>query len=212
MNSAQQAELPESFSRRAHCCLVQEQTGCGNLSSDLGPESVLDTLGCFYLVIQTLDIRWSFLPGLRCPWVPSGWVDPTKCTLTACSAPFHLHPRQMLEESERSRSLPVGCPVDAWHGPGRLVRNHWKQSSLGGICFITQLLLPNVSFAQHSNWFQLTHGRALARESSRLEGCAVPTAEDTTFQRSSAGKWAGKRVARGDSPPSVTERAFSLLE
>lgn len=52
MNSAQQAELPESFSRRAHCCLVQEQTGCGNLSSDLGPESVLDTLGCFYLVIR----------------------------------------------------------------------------------------------------------------------------------------------------------------
>lgn len=48
MTSAQQAELPESFSRRAYCCLAQEQMGCGNLSSDRGPESVLDTLGCFY--------------------------------------------------------------------------------------------------------------------------------------------------------------------
>lgn len=37
-----------------------------------------------------------------------------------------------------------------------------------------QLLLPNMSFAQHTNWFQLTHGRALAGESSHQEGCAVP--------------------------------------
>lgn len=176
MTSAQKAELPESFSRRSHCCLAQEQMGCGNLSLDWGPESVLDTLGCFYLVIQASGFQRSFSPGLRRPGVPSGWVDLTKCTLTTCSAPFHLHPRQMLEESKWSHSLPVGCPVNAWHTLGRLVRNHWKRSNLGGICFITQLLLPNVRFAQHSNWFQLIHGRALARESSRQERRVVPTA------------------------------------
>jgi len=207
MGSAQQTELPERISRKAYCCLAQEQTGCGTLNSGWGPENVLDALGCCCLIIQIPGIRQSVSPGLRCPWVPSGWVDPAECILTACCVPFHLHLRQMLEESEWSHSILVGCPVDAWHGMGRLVRNHWKQSNLGGIRFITQLLLPNVIFAQHSNWFQLTHSRALARESSRHKGPAVPTAENTVFQRSPTGRWAGKTAGRGDPSLRVTKRA-----
>lgn len=118
----------------------------------------------------------------------------SNCLLCSLSPP----PKRDAGRDKWSHSLPVGCPVSAWHGQGRLVRNHWKRSNLGGICFITQLLLPNVSFAQHSNWFQLTHGRALARESSCQEGCVVPTMGDTTFQRSSAGKRARRRAARSD--------------
>lgn len=52
MTSAQQSELSQNFSRRAHCCLTPEHMGCGKLSSDQGPENVLDTHSCFYLIIQ----------------------------------------------------------------------------------------------------------------------------------------------------------------
>lgn len=45
MTSAEQAELLEHFSRKAHCCLAQEKMEWENLSSDQGPESCVHTLG-----------------------------------------------------------------------------------------------------------------------------------------------------------------------
>lgn len=45
MTSAEQAELLEHFSRKAHRCLAQEKMEWENLSSDQGPESGVHTLG-----------------------------------------------------------------------------------------------------------------------------------------------------------------------
>lgn len=45
MTSAEQAELLEHFSRKAHRCLAQEKMEWENLSSDQGPERGVHTLG-----------------------------------------------------------------------------------------------------------------------------------------------------------------------
>lgn len=87
MTFAQQAELLEHFSRKAHWCLAQVKMECENLSSDRGPESGLHTLDWIYLVIQTSGVGWSFPPCPRCPGCPwVGWAQPSAlCFL--CSLP-----------------------------------------------------------------------------------------------------------------------------
>lgn len=147
---------------------------CQNLTSNQGPGNILGTLGFSCWVIQTSGRRQACSPGLRRPW-----VGPAKCTPTACSASSHAHPRQEPEESKGSHPLPAGSPANAWQGWGRLVRNHWKRSNLGGICFIIQLLLPNLSFAQGSDRFQLTHaqpwqGRARVKKCVWCWGLGTP--------------------------------------
>lgn len=139
--------------------------------------------------------------------MPLDWVDPTKCTLNYLLCPLSPPPKTE-SGGEQAKPFPCGGVSHqhlAWTG---IVRNHWKWSNLGGIRSLPQLLLPNVSSARSRNWFQVTHSRAARGRVTSGRACGS-CAGDTASQRSSAGKGAGQRTARGDSPLTVTGRARS---
>lgn len=135
-------------------------------------------------------------------------LDPIKCVPTFCSAPFHLQPGRNWRRANTVVTSQQGVPTMPGKA-GKLVRNCWKQINLGGICFITLPLLPNVSFAViGSSWLSAVtwQRKAHVRKCVWFRRLRTPHVGEPQL----AHVW--ERAARGDSVLSVADRALYWLE